>query len=307
MLSNFKKAIAIGLLSWLALAPAQAEVLKPYILGDTPPGDFNQVVEKVKLSLRASGFEQVGTYSPYPGATVVVVTNDELKAAAAKAFNGGFGAAQRVAVTDVKGQIQVSYVNPLYLGTAYGLGKLEGVSTKLKAALGAKQDFGSVGIEDEKLKPGVYRYAFMMPYFKDVDLLKEHPDYKTAVETVEKNLAAGVGGTVKVYRIDLPNETTVFGVGLVKGAIDGPGKGDRDTDKEILDVVDWQDLRHTAYVPYELMVKGNQVIALRARYRIALHFPDTKMAGEHGFTQIMSAPWGIQVALEKVAGFDRGL
>jgi len=36
-----------------------------------------------------------------------------------------------------------------------------------------------------------------------------------------------------------------------------------------------------------------------------LNFPDTKMYGEHGFTKIMSAPWGIQLALEAVAGFKR--
>ena len=55
----------------------------------------------------------------------------------------------------------------------------------------------------------------------------------------------------------------------------------------------------------DLMVDGGRVVAMRARYRIALNFPDTKMAGEHGFTKIMTAPWGIQVALEAVAGFKR--
>jgi len=53
------------------------------------------------------------------------------------------------------------------------------------------------------------------------------------------------------------------------------------------------------------MVDGDRVIALRARYRIALNFPDTTMAGAHGFTKIMTAPWGIQLALEAVAGFKR--
>lgn len=289
-------------------AAAQAEVLKPYVLGNTPPGNVKQVAETVTNALKAQGFDVVGTYEPFAGAMVICATNGELKAAAAKVENGGFGAAQRVAVTDVGGKIQVSYVNPAYLGTAYGLGKLDGVSTKLKAALGAKETFGSVGIDEERLKPGVYRYAFMMPYFHDVDLLKEHPDYKTAVDTVEKNLAAGAGGTVKVYRIDLPGkEVSVFGVGIPKGTVDGPDKGDKDTDKEILDVVDHQALKHTAYLPYEVMVVGGKVIALRARYRIALHFPDTKMAGPNGFTKIMSAPWGILVALERVAGFQRNI
>ena len=287
---------------------AHAEVLKPYVLADITTGDLRQAAEKVKIALANNGLEVVGTYQPYTNAIVLCATNDELKAAATKAENGGFGVAQRVAITEVGGKLQVAYVNPAYLGTAYGLGKLESVSAKLKAALGAKETFGSVGIDEEQLKPGAYHYAMMMPYFRDVDRLQEHPDYATAIATVEKNLAANAGGTVKVYRIDLPGkEVSVFGVGIPKGAFDGPGQGDKDTDKEIMEVVDHKELKHTAYLPYELMVDGGRVIALRGRYRIALHFPDTKMYGPNGFTKIMSAPWGIQNALEQVAGFKRNL
>jgi len=287
---------------------AHAEALKPFVLAETATGDLRQTSDKVKAALASSGFQVVGTYEPYPNAIVVCATNNELKAAAAKAENGGFGVVQRVAITDIGGKLQVSYVNPAYLGTAYGLGKLDGVSAKLKSALGAKETFGSVGIDEERLKPGVYHYAMMMPYFRDVDRLHEHDNYAAAVAAVEKNLAAGEGGTVKVYRVDLPGkEISVFGVGIPKGVIDGPAKGEKDTDKEIMDVVDHMDLKHTAYLPYEVLVDGGRVIALRARYRIALHFPDTKMAGPNGFTKIMSAPWGIQNALERVAGFKRNL
>lgn len=296
--------VVVGVCLWMSTYAA-AESLKPFIMGDTPPGDLKQVTDAVKLKVTAAGFEIVGSYSPFANAVVICVTNNDLKMTAAKAPNGGFGAAQRISVTDVKGKIQVAYVNPAYLGTAYGMGKLESVSSKLKTALGAVKVFGSEnGIPEEKLGPGMYRYAMFMPYFKDVDVFKEHPDYKTAVETVEKNLAAGVGGTKKVYRIDLPGkQISVFGVAIPKG--DGIDKGNKDTDKEIIDIVDFGELKHTAYLPYELMVDGNRVIALRARYRIALNFPDTSMAGAHGFTKIMTAPWGIQVALEAVAGFKR--
>ena len=299
------KVLFVGLGLFISTSSANAEVLKPFVLGDTPPGDLKQVADAVKLKVTAAGFEIVGSYSPFAGAMVICVTNNDLKTTAAKVLNGGFGAAQRISVTDVKGKIQVAYVNPAYLGTAYGMGKLESVSTKLKTALGAAKAFGSEnGIPEEKLVPGMYRYAMFMPYFKDVDVFMEHPDYKTAVDTVEKNLAAGVGGTKKVYRIDLPGkQVSVFGVAIPKG--DGIDKGNKDTDKEIIDIVDHGELKHTAYLPYELMVDGNRVIALRARYRIALNFPDTSMAGEHGFTKIMTAPWGIQLALEAVAGFKR--
>jgi hypothetical protein len=104
-----------------------------------------------------------------------------------------------------------------------------------------------------------------------------------------------------VYRIDLPDkDVSVFGVGIVQG--DGTDSGDKDTDKEVMDIIDFKEVRSTPYLPYELMVQGNQAIALRGRYRIAVHFPDTAMVGDHGFTKIMSAPGGIKKALEAVAG-----
>jgi hypothetical protein len=280
---------------------AQAEVLKPFVLGKTPPGTMADVVEYTKAQLTEHGFTIVGSYMPYPNATVICASHPELTAAASKAENGGFGAAQRVAITEVNGVLQTSYVNPAYLGTAYGLGRLETVSAKLVAALGHEQEFGAEGVKEEKLGPGKYHYKMLMPYFGDIDVLNTYPDYETGVKTVEENLAAGKGGTVKVYRIDLPDkDVSVFGVGIVQG--DGTDSGDKDTDKEIMDIIDFQEIRSTAYLPYELMVQGNQAIALRGRYRIAVHFPDTSMTGSHGFTAIMSAPGGIKKALEAIAG-----
>jgi len=292
----------VGLAAVASQAAADEVRLKPFILGNAPAGDMEQAVAAVKSSLKAQGFEEAGSYSPYAGATVIVVTSPELKAAAAKVKFGGFGAGQRVAVTDYKGKLQMSYMNPAYLGAAYGLGKLEAVSAKLKTALGATKEFGAVdGLTAEALAPGTYHYMVGMPYFQQVDVHAKHPDYQTALAAVEKGLAAGKGGTKKVYRIDLPGQqTSVFGVAIVTG--DGIDKGDKDTDKEIMDILDWQELRITAALPYELLVQGGEVMSMRGRYRIALHSPDTKMAGAHGFTKIMSAPGGIKAAFNAVAG-----
>lgn len=283
---------------------ADEALLKPFVLGNPPTGGMEQAVASVKTALKAQGFEEAGSYSPYPGATVIVVTSPELKAAAASIKLGGFGAGQRVAVTEYKGKVQISYVNPAYLAAAYGLGKLDAVSVKLKAALGANKEFGAVeGLTAERLAPGNYHYMVGMPYFHQVDVLAKYADYATAVAAVEKGLAAGKAGTKKVYRIDVPGQqASVFGVGIVSG--DGIDSGAMDTDKEIMDILDWQDLRITAALPYELMVRGGEVISLRGRYRIALHSPDTKMAGAHGFTKIMSAPGGIKAALTAVAEGD---
>jgi hypothetical protein len=296
-----KISLFIVLLVLALFSMAQAEVLKPFVLGKTPPGSMADVVEYAKAQLTDQGFTIVGSYVPFPAATVICASLPELSAAAAAAENGGFGAAQRVAVTEVNGALQLSYMNPAYLGTAYGLGKLESVSAKLAAALGHEQEFGAEGVKEEKLGPGKYHYKMLMPYFDDIDVLNTYPDYETGVNTVEANLAAGKGGTVKVYRIDLPGkDISVFGVGITQG--DGPDSGDKDTDKEILDIIDFQEIRSTPYLPYEIMVQGNQALALRGRYRIAVHFPDTSMAGAHGFTKIMSSPGGIKKALEEVAG-----
>ncbi len=301
--------ILMFMMSWLP--QAHAEVLKPFILGKIPtsfknplmnPGSLQDVVVYTKAQLTEKGFTIVGTYSPYPNATVICASHPELSAAAANAENGGFGAAQRVAVTEVNGQLQISYMNPAYMGTAYGLGKLEGISSKLAETLGREMEFGSQkGIKEKKLRPGKYHYKILMPYFDDIDVLNTYPDYETAIKTVEENLAAGKGGTVKVYRIDLPGKNiSVFGIGILEG--DGPDSGAKDTDKEIMDIVDYQKIRSTPYLPYELMVQGDQAIALRGRYRIAVHFPDTSMTGAHGFTKIMSSPGGIKDALKAVAG-----
>jgi len=297
--------ILVGLAAVASQAAADEVRLKPFILGTAPTGNLEQAVATVKTALKTQGFEEAGSYSPYAGATVIVVTNMEIKIAAARAKYGGFGAGQRVAVTEVKGGPQVSYINPAYLGAAYGLGKLEITTAKLKAALGATREFGAVdGLTAEALAPGTYHYMVGMPYFHQIDVHAKHPNYQAALAAVEKGLAAGKGGTKKVYRIDLPGrEVSVFGVAIVTG--DGIDKGDKDTDKEIMDILDWQELRITAALPYELLVQGGEVMSLRGRYRIALHSPDTKMAGAHGFTKIMSAPGGIKTALSAVAEGDQ--
>jgi hypothetical protein len=296
-----KISLFIVLLVLALFSMAQAEVLKPFVLGKTPPGSMADVVEYAKAQLTDQGFTIVGSYVPFPAATVICASLPELSAAAAAAENGGFGAAQRVAVTEVNGALQLSYMNPAYLGTAYGLGKLESVSAKLAAALGHEQEFGAEGVKEEKLGPGKYHYKMLMPYFDDVHKLNTFADYETAIQTVEANLAAGKGGTIKVYRIDLPGkDVSVFGVAIPQG--DGPNEGRKDTDIEIMNIIDYKEIRSTPYLPYEIMVQGNEVIALESRFRIAVHFPDTKMMGSHGFTAIMSSTKGIRLALEAVAG-----
>jgi hypothetical protein len=268
-----------------------AQVLRPFILGTAPQqADLQQVVTATKAALQGQGFEVVGSYSPYPTAVVIVVTNDALKANAAKSDFGGYGAAQRIAVTKVKDKIQVSYTNPPYMAAAYRMkDSLADVKAKLEAALGKQKEYGSEkGLTEKELRK--YKYMFGMEKFDSLSdhRLVEFKSFQEAINAVEAGLAAGKAGVTKVYRIDIPGkEEVVFGVAITKG------KG---ADKLIMDSIDFLDVKSTAHLPYEILVSGKTVYHLYARFRIAINFPDLSMMGSNSFASIMSAPNAINDA-----------
>jgi hypothetical protein len=180
-------------------------------------------------------------------------------------------------------------------------GDLAGVTAKLEKVLGRKQDFGSEdGMRAKKLRK--YHYMFGMEYFDDVNMheLAEYPSYDEAVKTVAANLEKGVAGVHKVYRIDIPGkDETVFGVSRKK-----PAKGgDKYMDESyIMSIIDFKDIKATAHLPYEILVSGNKVYHLYARFRIAIDFPDLSMMGDNSFMNIVESPEAIKKALTQVAG-----
>lgn len=279
---------------------ARAEGLKPFVLGaESQKSDPAQVVVDVKAALQAQGFEVVGAYSPYPSATVIIVTSDALKANAAKSDFGGYGAIARVAVTTVKDKVQVSYTNPPYWAAAYRMtGGLDDVKAKLEAALGKQREFGSKnGLTEKELRK--YKYTIGMEKFDSLGdhKLAEYKTYQEAVSAVEAGLAAGKAGVTKVYCVDIPGkEEAVYGVAISKG------KG---ADKYIMDYIDFGDVKSTAHLPYEILVSGNKVYHLYARFRIAISFPDLSMMGSNSFMSIMSAPGAIKDALKEAVSRDK--
>jgi len=296
------RTVFLFVVPWLcmALAPVQADdvLLKPFVLATTPAGTMEQVVTAVKDALKAQGFEEAGSYSPYAGATIIAVTSPELRAAAAKSEHGGFAAAQRVAVTDVQGKLQVSYTSPAYMANVYRMADdLKSVAAKLEAALGKGEEFGAKGLTAKKLRK--YHYMFGMEYFDEPSVLAEYGSHEEAVKAVEAGLAAGKAGVTKVYRVDVPGkQEAVFGVGM-KAATEKDKAMD---DKYIMSEIDFRDIKSTAHLPYEMLVSGNKVYALYARFRIATSFPDLSMMGSNSFMNIMSSPEAIRKALVKTAG-----
>ena len=125
-------------------AMADDDYLKPFILASKGAGTVAEKTEQAKAALTAAGFTVVGNYSPYTDASILVVTNDELKKNAADSEHGGFGAIQRVSITKIKDEVQVSYTNPVYMSHVYRMkSDLIGVVAGLANALGRVEEFGA--------------------------------------------------------------------------------------------------------------------------------------------------------------------
>lgn len=289
-------------LTFLSVAPlhAQSNHLKPFVLGSVYSGPVSAHLEQVRNNLAAQGFRIVGEYEPYDKAHVIVATHDDLLRVAAASERGGYIAPQRISLTEVEGNTQIAYANPLYLRHAYRLnGELYTVSARLAAALGQREEFGSDnGLPPDQLKR--YNYTFGMEYFDEPYELASYPSHAQAVAAVERGLAERRGGVSKVYRLDIPGtEMTVFGVALRQA--DG-GANQHMDEVHQMSVVDFKPMRQTAYLPYEILVNGGDVEALHMRFRMAVHFPDLRMMGANSFMKLRRSPAAMGEAFARVAG-----
>ncbi len=288
---------AAAVISMASMVANAAAEMKPFILGSTGSGAVADKVAGVKKSLTDNGFEVVGEYSPYATAHIIIVTNDALKKVAGSHERGGYAAGQRVAITKVGDQIQITYTNPPYMAAAYHVkGDVSAVTAALAKALGSVKEYGPAeGMDADDIKG--YHYTFGMEYFDEPNSLATYDSYEEAVAAVEKGLAAKAGGVSKVYRIDVPGKKqTLFGVALASST----NKYMDDT--FIMNEIDFKEVRSTAHLPYDILVTGDEVEALHARFRIAINFPDLSMMGSNSFMNIMPSPDAIQEALTKAAG-----
>lgn len=295
-MSILKKASALVVGGILSFAAHAEEMLQPYIHAYTASGSLDEEVTKVRSALEGKQFTILGEYSPFDGAHVIAITTDELAKAGASSKNGGFGAANHVALTQADDGVQVSYLNPSYVEAAYRMEEMPAsVAKHLAEALGAKAAFGT---EDGRSAETLTKYHYMMgmEYFPDVYELAEYKSHKAAVAAVDKGLAEQVGGAALVYKLEIPGtEQVLYGVSRANVA------DERANDKHILnDTVDAKAaMKSTPYLPYQMLVTGDEVVALHMRFRAAVFHPDLTMGT---FGKLISSPGAIEELLRKVAG-----
>jgi hypothetical protein len=273
---------------------------KPFIVASAGSGTLAEQTEATVDALEDADFEVVGQYSPVAGTNIVVVTSDALKQIASVSDRGGYAAGQRVAISEAGDNVEVSFMNPIYIQYGYRLkGDMQPIHDALVESLGQTDACGAAGKKMTAKKLGKYHYMMGMQHFDDPSKLGSFDSYEAAIAAVESGLAIEGDAFTQIYRIDIPGkQQTVFGVGMKK-----TNEDDADLDSEFqMSVVDFEGCKKRAYFPYEVLVDGNKVEALHMRFRMALHFPNLSMMGEHGFTKLISAPGVIEKGLEKMVG-----
>ena len=274
-------------------------LLKPFTLAKIyKTSTLSQTSAKVKLQLINAGYKIVGTYIPNATVNIFIVTNSNILNAAAKSKYGGFGAGIRVAVTQAKNSVQVAHTNPTYMAVAYNMKTyLNSTRKRLAKTLGYVKDFGGEGIPANEL--GDYNYAIGLEGFTGFMDLAEHKSHKAALQFVEAGFNKNFKGMKKIYRIDIPGKKqSIFGISLTNDIKDQKFLND----SFVMDIIDNNELRRYAHLPYELMVTGNRVIIMHPHYRLAINFPDLHMFGKHSFGKLMDLPYVYEEFLIQLAG-----
>jgi uncharacterized protein (DUF302 family) len=302
---NVRIALLIAVIS-IASPNLFAQNLKPYILGIESSEKVSDLKTTIKSTMEKSGLQVVGQYQPAGDVNrwIMVFSSSELQGAV-RQIGGltGFAATLRLGITSENGKTLVTYTNPTYWGNAYfrddfdkvasAYSKISGkIVTAMKSSgtyIGTS--FGSEkGVSVEDLRK--YHYMMGMPYFDDPVELEDFDSYQSAISKIESSIKKGVPNVKQVYKVSIEGQQlTLYGFAL--SGEDGEGK--------FLPTIDITNPKHTAFLPYEVLVKGNEVLMLHGRFRIALSFPDLTMGT---FTKIMSTPGNIEDLLEQLVEED---
>ena len=290
-----RKGLALLLVFFILNSYAE-EVFKPYTLALETTEAISTVKSKLNASLTANNFSLVGAYQPAGDANrwVIIVTHKDLTKAVQQ-ISGltGFASTLRIALTREQQATLVTYTTPEYWARAYfteDFDVIESHITKVSSSFEAlfatmpgykKEPFGSKkGLDADDLED--YNYMMGMPKFDDTEELAEYNSHEDALKKIDANLKDGVANVMMVYSYSVPGKKlTLYGFAL----------SGETGEAQFLPKIDLNSPRHTAFLPYEVLVENGKVLMLHGRFRIALSFPDLTMGT---FTKIISTPGDIE-------------
>ena len=296
------KASQFFILLLFPLQIAFGQNLKPYTLALESSVSISELKVQIEANLELNGIQVIGQYQPADDSSrwVIVFSSQELLSAVNEVGGRtGFGAALRLGITVENGKTIVSYTNPEYWGKAYFREEFEKVSVNystlsdnLQRAMEATgmyvgTYFGSKkGLSTKELTK--YRYMLGMPRFGNSVRLEEFGSHQEAIDKIESAIESGVPNVELVYKLDIPDQDLIL-YGFALSGDKGEGR--------FLPIIDFGNPKHTAFLPYEILVIGDEVHMLHGRYRIAISFPDLKM---RTFSRIMSTPGDIEKLMRQL-------
>ena len=242
-----------------------AEDVSSYLYGEY------KSVDNVKSTLTANGFDIIGEYDAMDDKQyhVVVYTNSELKKLASKESRG-FAGVQKVLV-DAKDNTLV-FTNPQYFMAAFLQDdNSPEVSKNITAKLSA--DFGKLSGSDCKLEDDdISDYHFMMgmPYYEDMIEI-------ASGEGLDKILESKAKSNI-VFKLRLEN-STLYGVAM----------NTEDGEKTYVPAIEAN--KHSAFLPYMVLIEDNKAKILHGKFYLAIANPDLSMGD---FMNISSAPGDIE-------------
>ena len=223
-----------------------------------------QDANKVKSKLKANGFSILATTAPIKGATVITITNKELK------NTNSWLATLNVLVNEKEVRVQnPSYFAAAYLQDKFKYGQFTGTLKSLQKALG---DLYTVKDEFKLAKLPKYHFMMGMAYVNDTIEVGEGADLVTKLKD-NKYVA---------YSLKLPNGATLVGHSLRSR-----------TNKFLLKI----DAGNNALIlPYRSIIKDGKAIMLDPKYYLAVSLPLLSMGQ---FMKIASAPGEIEKDIKR--------
>ena len=255
----------------LASVSVLAEDVSSYLYGEY------KSVDNVKSTLSASGFDIIGEYDAMDDKQyhVVVYTNSAIKKLASKESRG-FAGVQKVLI-DSKENTLV-FTNPQYFMAAFLQDDNNAeLSKSITATLAAK--FGALSPSACKLDAddiSGYHFMMSMPYYEDMIEIASGEGLETILEANAKENI--------VFKLKLDN-ATLYGVAMHT----------EDGEKTYIPAIEAN--KHSAFLPYMVLIEDNKAKILHGKFYLAIANPDLSMGD---FMNISSAPGDIEDYMTKL-------
>jgi len=227
--------------------------------------------QSVKSGLTSNGFSIVGEYDAMGDKNyhVITYTNDAMKAAAAKE-NLGFAAVQKVLIS--KNDKELVLTNPEYflhafLEDDYNEASAKKINSALSSAFGTLSS-SKDALDDDDIDG--YHFMMGMPYYEDmIELAKG----KNLLQKLEKNAGKNI-----VFKVNLKNAILV-GVAMLT----------KEGEKSYVSAIKGE--KHTAFLPYMVLIEDNEAKIMHPKYYLAISYPNLSMGD---FMGISSTPGEIE-------------